>query len=211
MALDSGSAQALQVIPPSRGLGVVEQEAPQRRVGGMHGNVERAQALLHNPFKMGLRQVGQGDEMAVQEGQAVVVVPDIDRRPQVGRGLPDETEKAIVVTGFQGMEEVAGKVDPERLGGVFLDLAENLFPLQSGDGQGQIALRAVVFDVDHVARDAAVDPLDPVAWPQAQLRRDAAGLHPGNHRSRPFAAHPGFPEAPGFTGPGFPLRRCGCG
>ena len=52
--------------------------------------------MLDNPVKFRWPEVGQGDVVAVEEGEAVVLVLDVQRLAQAFGKLVDETEDAVV-------------------------------------------------------------------------------------------------------------------
>ena len=109
--LDAHVGQAAQLRHDLRGARVAQQAAAQRRVGGVDRDVQRAEALLDDALPVVLFEVGQGDEAAVEEAVAVVVVLDVEAGPQAGRVLVDEAERAVVVAALDAVE--GGVVEDE--------------------------------------------------------------------------------------------------
>ena len=64
-----------------------------------------------------LRETGQRREVAVEEGQPVVVVLEVEAPPHALGQLVDETERGVVVAGPDPVEDGRRDLDPERLAG----------------------------------------------------------------------------------------------
>src|SRR2546425_11273122 len=62
----------------------------------MHGHVQGRQPILDDALHVPGLQVRERREVAVAEGQPIVVVADVQRRPQAVRVPVDETEVAVV-------------------------------------------------------------------------------------------------------------------
>ena len=77
-------------------IGVAQQPAAHRRVGGVHRHVQRREAVLDDPLLVPGLQVREGREIAVAERQAVVVIADVERRPHRLRIPVHKTEVAVI-------------------------------------------------------------------------------------------------------------------
>ena len=76
---------------------VAQEAAAHRRIGDVDGDVERRQPHRLDTPPVMLAHVRQGDEVAEEEGVAVVVVLDIEGAPHAWGHLQDEAELAQVV------------------------------------------------------------------------------------------------------------------
>ena len=99
------------VEPPETGRppGVPQETGPNVGVGGVDGDVERAQALGDDPLGVELGEPRQGGEVPVEEGEPVVIVLEVEALPHPLGQLVDETELAVVVAGADSVEH--GRVD----------------------------------------------------------------------------------------------------
>src|SRR5688572_3762385 len=79
----------------------------------MYGYIEGRQALLVYPLPIALFEVGQGDEAAVEEGVAKVVVLDVEGATQAGRVLVHEAEWAVVVAALDAVECRVEELQPQ--------------------------------------------------------------------------------------------------
>ena len=96
-------------------FGVADQRDAQLRVGGVHGDVQRRDALLLDPPPVLFGQVGQGDEAAVEHRVAVVVVHDVERAAHPLGDLLDEAERAGVLADPDPVEGRIGEGDAPEL------------------------------------------------------------------------------------------------
>ena len=78
-------------------MSIVQQLAPHTDLGRMDRHVQRRQPLVADASPVGLAQVGQRQEIAPHERIAIVVVEDVQARPQTARQAADEAELAVVV------------------------------------------------------------------------------------------------------------------
>ncbi len=107
-------------------------------------------------------QVGQRDEVAVQEGQARVVVLEVQRLPHSGGELVDEAEDALVLAGVLSVHQRRFKIQSDIV--VFALMNDNLkrtaVPHQSQPHLGIGKEKAVV---QHVGDLAPVDCAEKVS------------------------------------------------
>ncbi len=127
---------------------------------------------IFNAAEVGVGEICERDEIAVEETQAVVVVLDGKGAAHIGRNHVDEAEDAVVFAGFNFVD------GGFKFGAEFL--VEVLF---KGD---EFAVAALVFDeqfnifvgeqetqVDEVARAGAVDFEDIVAGGEFEFSGEA--------------------------------------
>ncbi len=101
-SLEAGKDLGGVTRPPKQGVA-------ERRIGGMHGDVERRQPLLDDPREGLLVQIAEGDVVAVQERQPKVVVLHVEAAPHSLGKLVNEAEDTLVgaggdLTGAGGFE-----------------------------------------------------------------------------------------------------------
>src|SRR3989441_6131962 len=74
-----------EALEPREDLGgdarAPEQRVTQRRVGRVHGDVERREPLLDDALERRLVEIGERDVVAVEERQPEVVVLDVEAPP----------------------------------------------------------------------------------------------------------------------------------
>ena len=105
MHLDAPVEQHLE--PPQAGgtLGVAEHVRPQVGVRGVDGDEQRPQALSQDALRIELREPRERREIPVEEGQAVVVVLEVQAAAHALRKLVDEAERTMVVTRADAIED----------------------------------------------------------------------------------------------------------
>ncbi len=135
---------------------VPQQVRPDRRVGGVDADVERADPLGDDPLQVGLGEAGQGGEVPVEEAQPVVVVLEVEALPQPRRQLVDEAELAVVVAGADLVEQRAVDLDAERLAGPLGHLDGDLQPTPP-EVEHRVRLVGEPAPLDDVAGGLAVD------------------------------------------------------
>jgi hypothetical protein len=84
-------------------------------IGGVDADPQRGQPLGHDPFEVGFGEAGERREVPIQEGEAIVVVLDVQALPEPLGELVDEAELAVVVTGPHLVEQGGVDLDAERL------------------------------------------------------------------------------------------------
>jgi hypothetical protein len=78
--LDAPVEQDLEPAQAGRPLRVAQHVGPEVGVGGVDGHEQRAEALGQDPLEVQLGEPGEGGEVAVEEGQPVVVVLQVEAR-----------------------------------------------------------------------------------------------------------------------------------
>src|SRR4051794_30717702 len=96
MELNSTLGESRQLINDVRNARVVEQHLSRFPWRRMDRDVERRQAILEDSRDVAVLHVGERREVAVREGQPVVVVANVERLAQAGRQALDEAELAAV-------------------------------------------------------------------------------------------------------------------
>ncbi len=115
--LDAVIEQGAQPTQAGGAAAVAQHLRPHIGVGCVDAHVERSEPLGHDSLQVGLGETGQGREVPVEERQAVVVVLQVEARPQTGRQLVDEAELAVVVAGAHLVEHCRLHLDAQRLAG----------------------------------------------------------------------------------------------
>jgi hypothetical protein len=82
--LDAVVEQGAQPPEARRASPVAQHAGAHLAVGGVDADVERAQALGHDPLEVRLGEAGQRGEVPVQEAQPVVVVLQVQAGPHAG-------------------------------------------------------------------------------------------------------------------------------
>ena len=127
-----------------------QQTGTQLGIGGVDAHVERAELLGEHPLEVGLGEPRERGEVPVEEGEAVVVVLQVEAAAHPLGQLVDEAEGAVVVTGADAVEHRALEVEPEgRARGLVDDheLLETAAP--------KLELHAGLVGLDLVADDVA--------------------------------------------------------
>jgi len=120
--------------------------------------------LLLNTLPVSLGPVGEGDEVAVKEGVAIVIILDVQRRPKPRWHLVHEAEGAAIAAAAKTVEYVISETGAE----VF-----SVFPFDNESEplagspylQLQPLISSVEVVVDYIPQDMAVDGKQPIPWP----------------------------------------------
>ena len=113
--LDPPVEQGSQPPQAGRPAAVAQQVGPDVGIGGVDGDEQRAEVLGEHPLEIHLREAGQGGEVAVEEGEPVVVVLQREAAPHPLRELMDEAELAVVVARPDPVEDGRGHLGAEGL------------------------------------------------------------------------------------------------
>ena len=177
--LNSHRRQTAQLFADVGSAAVAQHSPAQLELGRVDRDVQWAEPLLLEPLPVVLAEVGQRDEVAVQEGEPIVVVLQIERAAQSFWQPLEEAEEAGVVADARAVEGVVRELDAERLVDRFLELDDARLAVvdhvQRDEAVG--GLEAVV---ELVARRFAVDPQHAVAGLQPRLLRERVGLDRGD-------------------------------
>ncbi len=162
--LDAPVEQGPQPPQAGRPPAVAQQVGPDVGVGGVDGDEQRAEPLGQHPLEVHLGEPGQGGEVAVEEGEPVVVVLQRQAAPHPLRQLVDEAELAVVVAGADPVEEGGGDLGAEGLARLLGHPdGEGLVDAAPADHQVEIGLVHQQAVLDDVAGRPSVEEEDLVA------------------------------------------------
>ncbi len=153
-------------------VGTAEQTVAELGIGGMHRDIEWREPLLLDPCEVVLLEVGEGNVIAVEEGEPEIVVLDVEAPPHPPWQLVDEAEDALIGAGrdLRGPGRLELEAEP---GGAALE-HEAALPPVSLDRETEALLSAVELEVDAVTQRMAVDGQDSVAGAQLAPLRGAS-------------------------------------
>ena len=137
-------------------------------------HVDGAQTLAHDAVQLRLVAAGKGREVAVEEGQADVLVLQVERFPEALGHLVHETEHAVLLA---DLHFVLGQVHPDALAAVLHEGLEGaaVRPLQEEFGLVLPGDEELV--VQLVQHCLAMDLQQGVARADAGLLGQTAGVH----------------------------------
>ena len=176
---DAGLGETLHArheLAADRGL--TQEAVAEVGLHGVDGDVERREALLLDAPQLGILQIRQRDVVAVEEGEAEIVVLDVEALAHALGKLMDEAEDALVrargdLAGawrLQLQSQVPARALDPRMARAAVTL----------DLEAQPRLPRVIVEVDGVAKRRAVDGDDAIARAQTRTRRRAPGAHGGD-------------------------------
>ena len=173
MNLDTQATQPLQLLDDVGSGGTAQDAATQSEVGGVNGDVEGTEALLGQAIPVVFGEVGQSDEIAEQEGIAIVVVLNVEGAPHPRRHPVEKAKLAAIVAAAQAVESWLGELNAWLLVVAPLHLVDAPLPTPFYD-QLQFFLSSIETVINDVAQDVAIDGEKHIARLQAQLRSDTA-------------------------------------
>jgi hypothetical protein len=177
--LDAGVEQKPQPSQADCSPPVPEHPRPQLRVGRVDRDVEGRETLLHDALEVGLGEPGERREVAVEEGEPVVVVLQVKAPAHPLWQLVDEAELAVVVAGPHAVEHRRGDLGAERLARLLLDGHRKLQPAPR-ELEVEAGLVREELELDDVSGHLAVHRADLVARYQPGTRR-RRGVGHGHH------------------------------
>jgi len=144
--------QPRQVFHDLPGAGIVHQPDAHIRLGRVNGDVEWAEVLFRDARPIAFIQVGEGDVIAVEERETVVVVLDVERPAQPRRHLADEAKVAVVAARANfAVEQLGFEGETQSLPVTAIGI-QRLLPARPFDQEFQLWLGGVELHVDHVAQ-----------------------------------------------------------
>ena len=186
MHLYAGVKEPLEDVYAALGMGAYEL-APHLRGDGVDRDVHGLEAAGNDALHVLVGHVGERDEVALEEGEAVVVVAKREGRTSVFRQHAHEAELAGVHAGANAVEEDVGEVDAPVLAWLAPELAGVGAPIRWVEdlklAGGAVGLPA---PVDQVPERVPVDALYAHARLDARLPSRAIllnRLHPGAKRT----------------------------
>ena len=179
--VDTALSQPAKLRHDVWGGGVAQELPPFFQVGDVDGDVQRGEAHLFDALPVVVVEVCEGDEVAEEEGIAVVVVLDVQGAAKTGGHLQHEAEFAqVVATANVGVEGGMNEGQAEFLPIVAFRFQEVVrFSTTNEEFQGFVS--AVVLDVDDILHGVVVDRQEFVARLQANAGSDGAGGDGGNY------------------------------
>ena len=174
--LDARLGKAVEVRQHLARVLVGHHPHPQVRVGGVHRDVDGRDVHLDDALGLPLGEVRQGDVVAEQKGQALVVVLEVERFPQALGHLVDEAEHAVVRAGVLFVDQIGLKFAAEGLVIALFRLQVLQLPAPL---HRKVERRAggIELVVQHVVDLVAVGAEQGVARTQAQLFGRRALVH----------------------------------
>ena len=119
--VDSSIEQHAQPPQAHRTPFVAQQFGAHQRIGRMDTYVQRRQPFVDDPFDIAFGAPGQRREVAVQEGQTIVVILEVQAFSHSFGQLIDETERAVVIAGHDPIKDGRMHFDPDGLTRVLFD------------------------------------------------------------------------------------------
>ena len=178
--LDARLREAPHDVHAAPGEAVAHHLYPQLRVGGVDGDVDGGDAQVDDALNLPGGEVGQGDVVAHEEAQALVVVLKVEGAAQALGHLVHKAEHAVVGAAVGVVHEVGLKAQAQLLALALADADGAPLAVRCLHQQGEAGVVGVEFVVQHVRNGLAVDLQQPLAAPQAQPMGGGAGVHGGN-------------------------------
>ena len=180
MDLDSRLAQGLEHLDAAGRVGT-DHLAPHVCRDGVDGDVHGLQATGDDAVHVLVGDVGERDEVALEKGQAVVVVAQRERGTRLLGKHRHEAEDAGVQAGADAVEEDVGELYAPVLAGLALELTGGGGAVRGvKDLEVTPAAIRLPAPVDDVPRLDAVDRHDPHAGLYAGVPGWASLLHAGH-------------------------------
>ena len=127
------------------------------RVGGMDGNIDGADAQIHDPLHFPGREVRQRHIVAQKKTQPRIIVLEIHGLPHPFGKLVDKAEDAVVGAGTGPVHQVGLKVQSQILAFVLADLHRTLLPFRGPEHNGETAVIGIELIVQYVPYGISVD------------------------------------------------------
>ncbi len=142
-----------------RCFGIAEELAAQLRIGSVHGDVDRREALLDDTVEVFPRRIRKGDVVAVEKRQAEVLILEPERTSYAAWILVDEAEDTPVVAPF---ESGSFQVDTKRVVEVLLDFVNDGLAV-TFDFEFDVLVGDEKAPFERIAHDVLVDRDDRIA------------------------------------------------
>ena len=186
MHLDPRRGEPVDLLHDAPRLRILHQPDAHPGIGGVDRHVHGRESLVDDALELSIAEIGERDEVPVDEREDVVVVLDQELAPHPLGVLVHEAEDAVVVAalGLAGFELRAegDAVLPEAAHGPF-------GPVLSPDEKRELLLRDLRAEVDLVVELDTVDLEDPLArgkteagsQPRRVDRGDGEGIAQADH------------------------------
>ena len=151
-----------------------DQAAPHHRIGGVHGDIERRQPILDDPLQVPGLEIRQRGEIAVPEGESVIVVANVEHVAQPLRIAVHKAEVAMVgaAADARRFERDAHR---EPLGPLHVVL--DVFPGRQARPQHERVISGEEFPVQKVPKLPAVDRQQLRPRSETQFRAERMRRH----------------------------------
>ena len=123
----------------------------------MDGNIDGADAQIHDPLHFPGREVRQRHIVAQQKTQPRIIVLEIHGLPHPFGKLVDKAEDAVVGAGTGPVHQVGLKVQSQILAFVLADLHRTLLPFRGPEHNGETAVIGIELIVQYVPYGISVD------------------------------------------------------
>ena len=133
-----------------------------------------------NPVDVGISQIRQRNEIAVEERQPVIIVFDRQRLSHIGRNHVDKTEHAMIFALTNAVETRAIKFNAQFLINVFVERYQ--FPATVGvlDKKLNLLIGKRKTQIDDVNRIVVVDREDRISRAELELVGKRIGVNTNN-------------------------------
>ena len=176
VVIGAGRLEIVELLRNLRRAGVAQHLRAQFRIHALHRDEERRQVELLDAPEVVRPHVRHRDEVAVEEGQAVVVVLDGEALAHVRRNHVDEAEVAVIRTVADAVEDGRLKLDAEFLVDLLLERDHLLLAVGVLDEHVDLLVGHGKAQVDDVAESLPVDLKDLVARHELQFFCQAARI-----------------------------------
>ena len=169
-----------QVVHDFRGVGVAQELDAHVRVGALHGDEQRRHLAADDAVKFVVVDVGHGDVVAHHQGQAPVVVLDVQRLAHSRRHLVDEAEDAVIPARARLGDNRLVKRQPQRLPVLFANVHRARLPACVLHHHVEAFLRGERLIVNLVDNGFTRDGHKFIARYQTEALGNRTGLYMGN-------------------------------
>ena len=184
--------QRPQVLHDLGGLGVAQHLHAHLRVGALHGNEQRADLPADDAVQLVIVDVGHRDVIAHHQGQAPVVILDVEGLAHARRHLIDEAEDAVVLAGAGRGHDGLIQRDAQGFPVLLADVERLLLAADPANDHIKPAVGRQGLIIDLVDDRLSGDGDQLIAFLQAQLFGDGTGLHMGDSGGHRWLLLPHF-------------------
>jgi hypothetical protein len=132
----------------------------------VNGDEEGAEALSDDPSFIPKREIGKGHIVAMEEGEAIILILEIEGGPEARGHLIYETKEATIVAGTDGKRF---ELQTQALVPVFANssLSSTVLLIQNPDPHLPLGQEKAIIDL--ILEIATVDGKDTISRPDPQL------------------------------------------
>ena len=170
---NAGGGEALEDIHDLPAARVADELGAQVGVGGVDGDIQRADFQIAYALQLALGEVRAGDVVSREEREARVIVLEVERFAQALRQLVDEAENAAVRAAGRAVHQVRLKVQS----GVFALFFADVNGPGIAELHRELFVVRPVFIIEHIADLVPVDKMQLISGkhPSVQRRADIHG------------------------------------